>query len=199
MAKNTGNYLTQHDKEKYLRQSAKAIWLTGLSGSGKTTIAVGLEKKLAEAGNIARVLDGDILRDGINKDLGFSETDRYENIRRIAEINKLFNQCGIITINAFISPTHAIRELARQIIGEGSFIEIYVDASLEECVRRDPKGLYRKALAGELKDFTGVDAPYQPPLNPDIIIDTEKTTEEESIENAFKFIEGRVKFKGFGI
>jgi len=187
-------YLTQEDKEKYLNQSAKAIWLTGLSGSGKTTIAVGLERRLAETGMFTRVLDGDIIREGINNDLGFSEGDRCENIRRIAEVNRLFNQCGIITINAFISPTHAIRGMARRIIGEKYFIEIYVDASLRECIRRDPKGLYRKAFAGEIKDFTGVDAVYEPPLHPDIIIDTEKTTEEQSVDIAFRFIKDRVRY-----
>ena len=188
------SYLTQEDKEKYLNQRARAVWLTGLSGSGKSTIANGLERSMAGKGYFTRVLDGDMIRKGINSDLGFSTSQRYENIRRIAEVNKLFIQTGVITINAFISPTFEIRDLARSIIGKDYFIEVFVDASLEECINRDPKGLYKKAIAGEIKDFTGMDAPYEAPLHPDLVINTESTTEEQAIDVAFRFVLGRVAY-----
>jgi adenylylsulfate kinase len=187
-------YLTQDEKEKYLKQRARAIWLTGYSGSGKSTIALGLERLMASNGFFTRVLDGDIIRTGINKNLGYSPDDRYENIRRIAEVNKLFIQTGIITINAFISPTHEIRELAKRIIGEPYFTEIYVDATLEECIRRDPKGLYKKAIEGKIKDFTGLDAPYEVPLHPDLVIKTESLTEEQAVDFAFRFLISKIKY-----
>ena len=187
-------YLTQDEKEKYLKQRARAIWLTGYSGSGKSTIALGLEKLMASNGYFTRVLDGDIIRTGINKDLGYSPEERYENIRRIAEVNKIFIQTGIITINAFISPTHEIRELAKRIIGEQYFTEIYVDATLEECIRRDPKGLYKKAIEGKIKDFTGLDAPYEVPLHPDLVINTEQLTEEQAVDFAFRFLIPEFKY-----
>ncbi|MBN1158091.1 MAG: adenylyl-sulfate kinase [Bacteroidales bacterium] len=187
-------YLTREDKEKYLKQHARAVWLTGYPASGKTTIANGLERKLAANGYFTRVFDGDIIRHGINSDLGYSEADRYENIRRIAEVNALFIQSGIITINAFISPTNKIRELARKIIGRENFIEVFVNASLEVCIRRDPKGLFKRAMAGEIPDFTGIDAPYEAPLNPDLVIDTEHTTEEEAIELAVGFVIKRIMY-----
>jgi adenylylsulfate kinase len=187
-------YLTQDEKEKYLKQHAMAIWLTGLSGSGKSTIALGLERLMACKGYFTRVLDGDIIRKGLNNDLGYSTAERYENIRRIAEVNKLFIQTGIITINAFISPTIEIRELARKIIGEDYFIEVFVDASLEECIRRDPKGLYKKALEGKINDFTGIDAPYEVPLQPALRIDTEHNAEEQAIETLFQFVVRLVQY-----
>ena len=187
-------YLSQEDKERYLKQRAMAVWLTGYSGAGKSTLALGVERLLAKTGYFTRVLDGDMIRRGINNDLGYSDEHRTENIRRIAEINKLFIQTGIITINAFISPTRKIREIARKIIGERFFIEIFVDASIEECIRRDPKGLYKKAMAGEIHNFTGMDAPYEPPLHPDLIVNTEKTTEEQSIQITFKYIIDRVNY-----
>lgn len=187
------SYLTREDKEKYLGQRSRAVWLTGLSGAGKSTIANGLEQRLAASGYFTRVLDGDVIRKGISSGLGFSNEHRYENIRRIAEVNKLFNQTGIITINAFISPTVVIRDLARNIIGKDFFIEIFVNASLKACMSRDPKGLYKKALAGEIRDFTGMDAPYEVPLSPDLVIDTEHTSEEEAIDRAFRFVLERVK------
>jgi adenylylsulfate kinase len=186
--------LTKADKEKYLKQRALTIWLTGLSGSGKSTLALGLEKMMASKGYFTRVLDGDIIRTGINSDLGFTTDQRLENIRRIAEINKLFNQTGIITINAFISPTQEIREMARRIIGPESFIEVFVEASLDECIRRDPKGLYKKVKEGKIKDFTGFDAPFEPPLQPDLVIHTEKLTEEKSIDLLFQFIFPKVAY-----
>lgn len=187
-------YLTQEEKEKYLKQHARAIWLTGYSGSGKSTIALGLERMMASNGYFTRVLDGDIIRTGINKNLGYSPDDRYENIRRIAEVNKLFIQTGIITINAFISPTHEIRELAKRIIGELYFTEIYIDAPLEECIRRDPKGLYKKAIEGKIKEFTGLDAPYEVPLHPDLVINTLQLTEEQAVDFAFRFLIPKLKY-----
>ena len=192
--KHNVSYLTREDKEKYLKQQAKAVWLTGLSGAGKSTIANGLERQLAVSGYFTRVLDGDVIRKGINSDLGFTTEQRYENIRRIAEVNRLFNQTGIITINAFISPTLKIRTLARQIIGKDRFIEVYVNASLQVCIGRDPKGLYKRALAGEIRDFTGMDAPYEAPENPDLVIDTEKLTEEEAVAMVFQYVLERVKY-----
>jgi adenylylsulfate kinase len=189
-----GTCLSQDEKEKYLKQRARAIWLTGYSGSGKSTIALGLEIRMAGKGYFTRVLDGDIIRAGLNNDLGYSTEERLENIRRIAEVNKLFIQAGIITINAFISPTHEIRALAKKIIGEPYFIEVFVDAPLEECIRRDPKGLYKKAMEGKIKDFTGLDAPYDIPLHPDLVIHNGQLTEEEAVDFAFRFLDPRLKY-----
>jgi adenylylsulfate kinase len=174
--------LQRADKEKMLGQRAKVIWMTGLSGSGKTTIALGLERHLHNLGYLTQVLDGDNIRSGINSNLGFTEEDRTENIRRIAEISKLFVNCGIITINCFVSPTREIRKNAKNIIGEKDFLEVYVNTPLEICEQRDVKGLYKKARAGEIKNFTGIDAPFEPPLNPDIEIKTENKTVEESVQ-----------------
>jgi len=190
----TNSCLTQDDKERYLKQRARAVWLTGYSGSGKSTIALGLESLMAGKGYFTKVLDGDIIRTGINNDLGFSAEDRYENIRRIAEVNKLFIQTGIITINAFISPTYNIRELAKKIIGGQYFTEVFVDASLEECIRRDPKGLYKKAMEGKIKDFTGLDAPYDVPLHPDLVINTGQLTEEQAVDCLFRFLAPALKY-----
>jgi adenylylsulfate kinase len=148
--------LQRSDKETLLGQKAICIWMTGLSGSGKSTIAQGLERKLHEQGILTMVLDGDNVRSGINNNLGFSEADRTENIRRIAEVTKLFLSNGIVTINCFVSPTKDIRDLAKQIIGTTDFYEVYVNASFDECAKRDVKGLYKKAIAGEIKNFTGL-------------------------------------------
>ena len=189
----TNIYLTRSDKEKYLNQHAKVIWITGLSGSGKSTLAHGLERKLAEQSFFTQVLDGDNIRTGINNNLGFSEADRVENIRRIAEVNKLFLNCGIITINAFISPTNDIRHMAREIIGSDDFIEIFVDASFNTCAQRDPKGLYKKALAGEIKNFTGLDAPFDRPDDAELTINTDELSIEEGIVKALEYILERVK------
>jgi len=161
------------DREKIKNQKACVIWLTGLSGSGKSTIANELEYKLNKMNYHTYLLDGDNIRSGLNSDLEFNETDRKENIRRISEVAKLFVDAGIITITAFISPFIEDRKRAREIIGE-DFIEVFVDTSLEECIKRDPKGLYKKALNGEIKNFTGIDSPYEKPINPDIHIDTTK-------------------------
>ena len=171
----------REEKEHRLGQRACVIWLTGLSGSGKSTIARRLEQELAKKGFLTQTFDGDIIRTGINSDLGFSEKDRTENIRRIAEINKLFLNCGIICINSLISPTNAIRKMAYDIIGRDNLIEVFVNASLETCEKRDTKGLYKKARAGLIKEFTGISSPYEPPENPDILLNTEKMTVGECV------------------
>ncbi len=184
--------LSRADKEKLLNQKAKVFWLTGLSGSGKTTIAKGVEKKLYEKGLLTQLLDGDNVRHGINNNLGFSLDDRKENIRRIAEVSKLFLNCGVITINCFVSPEKAMRQMAKEIIGADDFYEIYINTSLEECEKRDVKGLYKKARAGEIKNFTGIDSPYDIPENPDLDLPTLGRTLEENIEELYQFIISKV-------
>ena len=176
--------LKRSDKELLLRQKAKVVWLTGLSGSGKTTIAKGIEKELHKRGIICQVLDGDNIRSGINNNLGFSEEDRLENIRRIAEVSKLFINCGIVTINSFISPSEKIRAIAKEIIGDDDFISIYVNAPISVCEERDVKGLYKKARAGMIKDFTGVDTAFEAPVNPDI----EGKTDSKSVKDSVRMI-----------
>jgi len=179
-------------KEKYLHQRAQVIWLTGLSGAGKTTLAKGLEKELFTLGFFTQLLDGDNIRTGINNNLGFSDQDRLENIRRIAEVSKLFLHGGIITINSFISPTEEIRRLAKTIIGADDFIEIYVNASLEVCEKRDVKGLYSKARRGEIKEFTGIDAPFEIPAEADVEVLTELESVAESVHKVMQFILPRI-------
>ena len=186
--------LTQSDREERLQQKSKALWLTGLSGSGKSTIAQALERKLYNNNYFAQVLDGDNIRSGINSNLGFSLEDRQENIRRIAEIAKLYLNSGIITLNSFISPTIEIRNFAKQIIGTENFIEIYINAPIEVCEKRDVKGLYQKARKGMIKGFTGIDSPYEPPINPAIEIKTDQLSLEESVEQIFNFINPIIKF-----
>ena len=183
------------DKEKLLKQHAKVIWMTGLSGAGKTTIATHLANELFNRGYLTYVLDGDNVRAGINRNLSFSEEDRTENIRRIAEISKLFLDCGIITINCFISPTDNIRNMARSIIGPDNFIEIFVNAPFKVCESRDIKGLYAKARRGEIKEFTGIDSPFEEPKNPDIEVRTDLLTIEESINKILDFILPEICFK----
>ena len=180
--------LQREDREKRLGQKAKVLWLTGLSGSGKSTIAQALERKLYNEGYFAQVLDGDNIRSGINSNLGFTNEDRKENIRRIAEISKLYLNSGIITINSFISPTIAIRNYAKSIIGENDFVEIYINAPLEVCEKRDVKGLYKKARSGAIKNFTGIDAPYEAPENPAIEIRTDERSVEEAVEEIYQKI-----------
>jgi adenylylsulfate kinase len=180
--------LQRKDKESLLQQKSLVIWMTGLSGSGKTTIAIALEQKLRDKGFLTQVLDGDNVRTGINNNLGFSEEDRTENIRRIAEVSKLFLNCGVITINCFVSPTIAIRTNAKQIIGKDNFIEVLVNTPIEICEQRDVKGLYKKARAGEIKDFTGIDAPFEVPLNPEIDVKTADLTIEESANQILEYI-----------
>jgi adenylylsulfate kinase len=174
--------LQRADKEKLLGQKGAVVWMTGLSGSGKTTIAVALEKELNKKGLLTQVLDGDNIRSGINNNLGFSEQDRTENIRRIAEVAKLFVNCGVITICCFVSPTQAIREQAKNIIGSADFMEVYINTPIEVCEQRDVKGLYAKARRGEIKDFTGVNAPFEAPQNPSVAIN------QLSIEESVKII-----------
>ena len=181
--------LTRAEREKRLKQHSKVLWLTGLSGSGKSTIAQNLERKLFENGFFAQVLDGDNIRSGINNNLGFSLEDRKENIRRIAEVAKLYIQSGIISVNSFISPTIAIRQLAKSIIGEEDFLEIYINAPLEVCEQRDVKGLYQKARRGEIKGFTGIDAPYEAPINPALEIRTDQMSIMEAVDKIFAFVE----------
>ena len=156
--------LSRADKENLLGQRSVMVWFTGLSGSGKSTIAIALERELQSRGVLCRILDGDNIRTGINNNLGFSEADRIENIRRIAEVSKLFVDTGIVTIAAFISPNNDIREMAANIIGKEDFVEVYVSTPLEECERRDVKGLYAKARKGEIKNFTGISAPFEAPV-----------------------------------
>jgi adenylylsulfate kinase len=188
------HFIQRADKEKMLQQRAKVFWLTGLSGSGKTTIAKGVEQQLFNKGYLTQVLDGDNIRVGINNNLGFSEEDRRENIRRIAEVSKLFVNCGIITINCFVSPTIEIRNLAKQIIGADDFVEIYINTPLEVCEKRDVKGLYAKARKGEIKDFTGISAPFEPPANPDFEIETKNQSVEDSIQSLVNFALPLIKY-----
>ena len=187
--------LKRSDKEKFLNQKSKVIWLTGLSGSGKTTIAKGIEKALYNRGFICQVLDGDNIRAGINNNLGFSIEDRLENIRRISEVSKLFIHCGIITINSFISPTEKIRKMAVDIIGRENFIMVFVNAPVSVCEQRDVKGLYKKARAGEIKDFTGVNATYEPPENPDIEVNTGRLSAADSVQKIIDHIIPHITLK----
>lgn len=173
--------LTRADKESLLGQHGVMLWFTGLSGSGKSTVAVALERELHRRGLLCRLLDGDNIRSGINAGLGFSEEDRRENIRRIAEVGKLFVDTGIITVASFVSPTRELRDLARNIVGEADFKEIYVSTPLAECERRDVKGLYARARRGEIKDFTGISAPFEAPAHPDLSLDTSRLSVEESV------------------
>ena len=174
--------LQRKDPEALLKQKGIMIWFTGLSGSGKSTLAIALEGELYKQGILCRILDGDNIRSGINNNLGFSEADRTENIRRIAEVSKLFVDCGIVTIAAFISPTHAIRRMASEIIGEDDFLEVYVSTPIEECERRDVKGLYAKARRGEIKEFTGISSPFEAPEHPFISIDTSRQSLADSVK-----------------
>ncbi len=174
--------MTRKDKEELLGQRGLMVWFTGLSGSGKSTIAIALERELHKRGLLCRILDGDNIRSGISNNLGFSPEDRVENIRRIAEVGKLFVETGVITLAAFISPNNDLRKMAADIIGKDSFMEVYVSTPIEECERRDVKGLYARARKGEIKDFTGVSAPFEAPENPDLTLDTSKLSVEESVK-----------------
>jgi len=187
--------LSRNTKELRLKQRAVVIWMTGLSGAGKTTLSYALEKSLFEKGFFVQTLDGDNIRTGINRNLGFSEQDRYENIRRIAEISRLFLDCGIITIASFISPTKEIRTMAREVIGPDDFIEIYVNAPLSVCESRDIKGLYSKARKGEIRQFTGIDAPYEAPESPGIEIRTNEMSVDESVKKMLNILLPRMSGK----
>jgi adenylylsulfate kinase len=180
--------LGRKDKESFLNQRSKVIWMTGLSGSGKTTVAIAVEKALAAKGYLTQVLDGDNIRSGINGDLSFTAADRNENIRRIAEISKLFLNCGVLTINCFVSPTEESRQLAKSIIGKDDYVEIFIDTPLEECEKRDVKGLYKKARAGEIKHFTGIDAPFERPKQASLVVKTEAKTIERSAQEVLEHI-----------
>lgn len=180
--------MTRQDKEQLLQQKGVMVWFTGLSGSGKSTVAMGVERELHRRGILCRILDGDNIRAGINSNLSFSEEDRRENIRRIAEIGKLFVDTGIVTLACFVSPTRDIRDMARQIIGQEDFREVFVSTPIEECERRDIKGLYARARRGEVKDFTGISAPFEAPENPALSIDTSRLSLQESVEKVVEMI-----------
>jgi adenylylsulfate kinase len=184
--------ITRDEREQRLNQRSKVLWLTGLSGSGKSTIAQQLERLLFSEGYFAQVLDGDNIRMGISNNLGFSVADREENIRRIAEVAKLYLHSGVITVASFISPTREIRDLARQVIGPEDFIEIYINAPLEVCEQRDVKGLYAKARKGEIKGFTGIDSPYEPPVQPALEIRTDKMSLEDSTRSIYNYLKTQI-------
>jgi len=184
--------VVREERENLLRQRGVVLWFTGLSGCGKSTVANEVANKLHNMGKLTYVLDGDNIRHGLNRDLGFSPEDRDENIRRISEVACLFADAGVITMTAFISPYRKLRNFCREKAGEGRFIEVYTKASLETCEKRDPKGLYEKARQGLIKDFTGINAPYEEPENPELIVDTDKYNVEESAEIVInKLREGR--------
>lgn len=188
--------LQRSDKEQLLNQHGVMLWFTGLSGSGKSTVAIALERELQRRGLLCRILDGDNIRSGINSNLGFSAEDRRENIRRIAEVGRLFVDTGIITIAAFISPTEEVRQMAQQIIGPEDFKEIYISTPLEECERRDVKGLYARARRGEVKNFTGISAPFEAPKHPALSLDTSRLSLEESVNRLISFLNEEVLHKG---
>lgn len=192
----TFDRILQRDaKEKLLNQKGKVIWLTGLSGSGKTTIAIAVEQELNKQGFLTQILDGDNIRTGINNNLGFSEEDRIENIRRISEVSKLFVNCGVITLNCFVSPTEDIRAIARDTIGKDDLVEVFVNTPFEECEARDVKGLYKKARAGEIKNFTGLDAPFEIPVHSDLVVETKGNTIEASAKQVLDYILSQIEFK----
>lgn len=179
---------SRSDRERLLNQRSRVIWLCGLSSSGKTTIACSIELELNKQGYITRLLDAENIRSGINNDLGYSDDDRQENIRRVSEISRLFIDCGIICINSFITPTEKIRNLARGITGRENMIEIFVNAPIEVCEKRDVKGLYRQAREGKIKNFTGINSPFEPPPDPDVEIRTDKLSIAQSIEKCLDYI-----------
>lgn len=180
--------VAQKDREDLLNQKGVLLWFTGLSASGKSTIANEVTYQLHQTGKLTYVLDGDNIRHGLNKNLGFSPEDREENIRRISEVGNLFADAGVITTTAFISPYRKDRDFARELLGDGKFIEIFVKASVETCEKRDPKGLYKKAKSGEIKEFTGISAPYEEPLKPEIILDADSMTIEEEVEAVLNYL-----------
>src|SRR5437773_2340373 len=184
-------HVTREERQKLLRQQGATLWFTGLSGSGKSTIAFTLEPALVQQGRLAYVLDGDNIRHGLNKNLGFSAADREENIRRIGEVAKLFADCGIITMTSFISPYRKDRDTVRALHAEGKlpFIEIHVNTPIITCEQRDPKGLYKKARAGQLKGFTGIDDPYEEPLKPELTIDATNTSPQQAALTLLEYLE----------
>jgi adenylylsulfate kinase len=182
-------HVTRAARARNLGQRGVTVWLTGLSGSGKSTVAIGVEKLLVESGHAAYVLDGDNIRHGLNKNLGFSPADRSENIRRVGEVAKLFTDAGVIVLTSFISPYRVDRDMVRALLGPGDFIEVYVSASLETCESRDVKGLYQKARAGQIPEFTGISAPYEAPEQPELVLDTGRQTVEESVGELLRYLE----------
>ena len=198
MAEQKADNITWHaghvgraDRERLLGQRGVTIWLTGLSGSGKSTIAVACEAVLVQRRRLAFVLDGDNVRHGLNKNLGFSPDDRTENIRRIGEVAKLFTESGVVVFSSFISPYRADRDAVRTLMGAGDFVEVYVDASVDTCEARDTKGLYKKARAGEIPEFTGISAPYEEPERPELVLDTNTQTVEESVQALVDHLEAK--------
>jgi adenylylsulfate kinase len=183
--------VSRADREAVTGQRGATVWLTGLSGSGKSTIAVAAERELLRRGRPAYVLDGDNIRHGLNKNLGFSPEDRTENIRRIGEVAKLFTDAGMIVFTSFISPYRADRDAVRALMAPGDFIEIFVEATLETCEGRDVKGLYRKARAGEIPEFTGISAPYEAPEKPELVVDTNRQSVDESVAQVVGYLEER--------
>jgi adenylylsulfate kinase len=186
-----GGHIGRAEREQVLGQRGATVWLTGLSGSGKSTIAVAAEAELVRRGRVAYVLDGDNVRHGLNKNLGFSPQDRTENIRRIGEVAKLFTDCGILVFTSFISPYRSDRDAVRALFSPGDFIEIYVAADVATCEDRDPKGLYKKARAGEIPEFTGISAPYEEPERPELVIETARQSVEESVGSLIGYLEGK--------
>ncbi len=183
--------IVQTDREQLLNQKGCVIWFTGLSGSGKSTLALEVESKLYQRGHLTYVLDGDNVRHGLNKNLGFSPEDREENIRRIGEVAKLFADAGVIAMTAFISPYRTDRDNARDLLDEGRFVEVFVDCPLEVCESRDTKGLYQKARAGEIKEFTGISAPYEAPSQPELTVNTDNQSLEECTERVIALLESK--------
>jgi adenylylsulfate kinase len=183
--------VVQTDREQLLNQKGCVIWFTGLSGSGKSTLALEVESKLYQRGHLTYVLDGDNVRHGLNKNLGFSPEDREENIRRIGEVAKLFADAGVIGMTAFISPYRADRDNARDLLDEGRFVEVFVDCPLEVCESRDTKGLYEKARAGEIKEFTGISAPYEAPAQPELTVNTDNQSLEECTAHVIALLESK--------
>jgi adenylylsulfate kinase len=179
------------DREAILGQRGVTVWLTGFSGSGKSTIAVAVERELTNRGRLAFVLDGDNIRHGLNHNLGFSHEDRTENIRRIGEVSKLFSEAGVIIFASFISPYRSDRDAVRALVGAGNFVEVFVDASLDTCERRDVKGIYKKARAGEIPEFTGISAPYEAPESPELVLDTNRQSVEESVGEIVEYLDAK--------
>jgi adenylylsulfate kinase len=182
-------HVTRSERERLLGQRGVTVWLTGLSGSGKSTIAVGAERELVRRGRLAYVLDGDNIRHGLNKNLGFGPADRTENIRRVGEVARLFTDAGLIAMTSFISPYRADRDAVRALLAPGDFVEVFVDASLETCEARDVKGLYERARRGEIPEFTGISAPYEAPLRPELVLDTNRMTVEEGVASLVGYLE----------
>jgi adenylylsulfate kinase len=180
--------ISRSEREVLLKQKGVLLWFTGLSASGKSTVANEVTNRLHQIGKLTYVLDGDNIRHGLNKNLGFSPEDREENIRRISEVGNLFSDAGLITTTAFISPYRKDRDFARELLGDGRFIEIFVKASVDICEQRDPKGLYKKAKSGEIKEFTGISAPYEEPLKPEIVLDADTMTIEEEVEMVINYL-----------